>query len=129
MVQTVTEIEREVREADGRRVAALLSNDLAALDELLADELTYVHSNGHLDTKASYIESLRSGSTRYLEMMMRDLSCRAYEDVALLSGGFSARVMTGRGEVTPNARVLIVYVKRDGHWQMAAWQSTSMSAS
>ena len=61
MVQTAADVEREVLEADAGRVKALLENDFVALEALLGDDLTYVHSNGHLDTKASYIEGLRSG--------------------------------------------------------------------
>ena len=130
MVQTATEIEREVLAADKQRVKALLSNDIAALEDLLADDLTYVHSNGMLDTKASYIDALRSGASRYLTMDMSDLVVRVYGETALVTGTFKARVMTARGEVTPNPRVLIVYVKRPSSkgWQMSAWQSTSLPA-
>ncbi|HWC29542.1 MAG TPA: nuclear transport factor 2 family protein, partial [Dehalococcoidia bacterium] len=70
MVQTAADIEREVREADAGRVKALLESDLAALEALLGDDLTYVHSSGALDTKTSYIESISSGRARYLAMDM-----------------------------------------------------------
>jgi ketosteroid isomerase-like protein len=121
-------VEREVLETDARRVQALLSNDFAALEDLLADDLTYVHSNGHLDTKDTYIGVLRSGATRYLSMEMSGLSVRADGNAAVVAGTFEARVQTRNGEVNPKPRVLIVYVKRDGRWQMLAWQSTNIAA-
>jgi uncharacterized protein (TIGR02246 family) len=127
MVQTAADVEREVRDVDAERVRALLENDFPALEALLADDLTYVHSNGHLDTKSSYIESLRSGASRYLSMDMADVSVRALGDIAVINAKFDARVLARGTEVNPKPRVLIVYAKRDGRWQMIAWQSTSIA--
>jgi uncharacterized protein (TIGR02246 family) len=128
MVQTAADIEREVREADEGRVKALLANDFPALESLLGDDLTYVHSNGMLDTKTSYIESLRSGASRYLQMDMSDVTVRVLgEDIAVINAKFDARVQTRGGEVNPRPRVLIVYAKRGGRWQMVAWQSTPIA--
>jgi hypothetical protein len=128
MVQTAAEVEQEVLAADGERVRALLANDLPALEALLGDDLAYVHSNGMLDTKASYIGSLRSGNSRYLTMDMSDVSVRALgENVAVINAKFDARVRVRGGEVNPKPRVLIVYSRREGRWQMVAWQSTPIA--
>lgn len=128
MVQTAAEVEREVLQADAARVKALVENDVGALEQLLGDDLTYVHSNGTLDTKASYIEALRSGRSRYLTMDMSETAVRALGDTALINARFEARVKVGDGEVNPRARVLIVYAKRDGRWQMVAWESTAIAS-
>jgi uncharacterized protein (TIGR02246 family) len=128
MVLTAAQVEQEVLAADGERVRALLANDFEALEALLAADLTYVHSNGMLDTKASYIQSLRSGVSRYLTMDMSDVSVRALgEDVAVINAKFDARVLVRGNEVNPKPRVLIVYARRDGRWQMVAWQSTPIA--
>jgi hypothetical protein len=127
--ETAAVVEREVLETDARRVQALLSSDFAVLEDLLADDLTYVHSNGNLDTKDTYIGALRSGATRYLSMVMSGLRVRANENTAVVTGTFEARVQTRGGEVNPKPRVLMVYVKRDGRWQMLAWQSTNIAVS
>ena len=128
MVQTAAQVEQEVLAADAERVRALLANDFAALEALLGGDLAYVHSNGMLDTKASYIESLRSGASRYLTMDMSDVSVRTFgEDVAVINAKFEATVQVRSGVVNPKPRVLIVYARRDGRWQMVAWQSTPIA--
>ena len=127
MVQTAAEVEREVLQADAARVKALVENDVDALEQLLADDLTYVHSNGMLDTKESYIGGLRSGHSRYLTMDMSDVEVRSFGDSALINAKFNARVKVGDREVNPQPRVLIAYAKRDGRWQMVAWQSTPIA--
>ena len=127
MVQTAADVEREVLAADAGRVKALLANDFAALELLLGDDLTYVHSNGMLDTKESYLSGLRSGASRYLSMDMSDVAVRASGDTAVINAKFDARVLVRGNEVHPTPRVLIVYMKRDGRWQMIAWQSTPIA--
>lgn len=130
MVQTTSELEQEVLQADGARVQALLSQDYEAADRLFADEMTYCHSNGNQDTKASYMDGLRSGRSRYAEMNMFDMNARIYGETAVLSGKFTAKVVIGGGEREANllSRVLMVWVKREGRWQMVAWESTPTSA-
>ena len=44
---------------------ALIAADVAALDRLYAETMIYTHSNGSVDDKKSYIESLRSGKAKY----------------------------------------------------------------
>jgi ketosteroid isomerase-like protein len=128
MVQTAADIEREVLQADAARVKALIENDVDALEQLLGDDLTYVHSNGMLDTKESYIGSLRAGASRYLTMDMSDVAVRLLGDTAVITAKFNARVKVGDREVNPQPRVLIVYARRDGRWQMVAWQSTPIAS-
>jgi hypothetical protein len=129
MVQTTSELEQEVLAADAERVRTLLAQDYDAAEKLFADELTYCHSNGSQDTKLSYMNGLRAGNSRYAEMNMFDMTTRIYGETAVLSGKFTAKVITAsRGEVNLISRVLMVWAKRDGHWQMVAWESTPTSA-
>ena len=55
----------EVLAADDARYRAMERSDLAALDRLCADELSYAHSSGVRDTKAEYLGTVASGYYRY----------------------------------------------------------------
>jgi hypothetical protein len=50
---------------EDRRYAAMLYKDVKMLRSLLHDQLTYVHSSGTTDTKASYIAGLEAGTWDY----------------------------------------------------------------
>ena len=54
----------EILAAENARVEALLRADYDAVDRLLGEDLTYTHSTAVLDTKAMFLESLRSGRLR-----------------------------------------------------------------
>jgi len=47
-----------VKSADRAWADATVKGDAAALQNLLADDLTYTHSNGETDTKKIYVDNL-----------------------------------------------------------------------
>src|SRR5207244_2467773 len=57
--------EKEILALEDRRCAAMTAGDLASLEKLLHDELLYTHSSGVMDTKASWLLSMKYGKTRY----------------------------------------------------------------
>ena len=119
-----TPAEQAVRQVEDRRVKAMIDDDFAALDAVLADDLTYAHSSGALDTKASYLESLKSGKTKYLTFDRTPSVVRLYGDTAVITG---AATLSLRGQAAPfSLRYTVVYVRRDGQWRMVAWQSTRL---
>ena len=119
-----TPAEQAVRQVEDRRVKAMIDDDFAALDAILADDLTYAHSSGALDTKASYLEALKSGKTKYLTFDRTPSVVRLYGDTAVVTG---AATLSLRGQAAPfSLRYTLVYVRRDGQWRMVAWQSTRL---
>ena len=126
MVQA-SAIEREILEADEIRVKGLLSNDIDAVEKLLGEDLSYVHSNGRMDNKETYMDALRSGRTRYLTMDLSDVTVRGWGDTGVITNIFDAKVQTANGEVNLHSRALLVYAKRDGRWQLIAYESTPTS--
>ena len=112
--------------ADLARFTAQTSNDFAALGQLLADDLIYTHSSAAVDGKASFIESMRSGTVKYESIEPRDVQVRVYGNTAVITGAGRFRV-TARGEKLDNQlRYTNVWVLRDGRWQMVSWQSTKI---
>ena len=57
--------EKQIRQLEEQRYAAMLAGDVAALDRLLDNALTYTHSSGVVDTKASYIAGVRDKVWEY----------------------------------------------------------------
>lgn len=115
-----------VRRAEDQRIAAMIKADLAALDTLLAEELTYTHSNGRVETKAQFLAALKSGDLRYEAIDREDLTVRSYGETAVFTGRATLRVKSKGQENRFLVRFIDVYVKRNGRWQMVAWQSTRL---
>lgn len=115
-----------IEQVERRRFAAMVAQDVATLEPMLAEELRYVHSNGQLENKPQFIETIRSGRLRYLAITVQELDVRTYGDVAVLDGLLTADAQAGNQPVKLTLRFIDVYVNRDGRWQLVAWQSTRL---
>jgi ketosteroid isomerase-like protein len=121
--RTESETQDEIRQLEGRRLRAMMDADTAALDRILGDDLTYTHSNGAVDTKASFLAAIKSGKLKY-ESVTTDGQVRVQGDTAVVTGRGAMRVRAGDRQLDMAVRFTDVYVKRDGRWQMITWQST-----
>jgi hypothetical protein len=120
-------VDTQALSVERARVAAVLGRDIKALDAICAEDLTYVHASGRVDTKASYIEAIRSDELHYIAWDLKGIHARVFGDTAVLDGEYHVRVINRRMQPDPldmNVFILTVYVKRDGRWQQVAWQTT-----
>ena len=119
--------EEMISELEGRRLQAMIQADTAALEGILADDLTYTHSSGQTDTKASFLGALKSGTIKYDSILTRDVRVRLYGSAAVVTGSAQVEVEVGQQRLSLAIRFTDVYAKKDGRWQMVAWQSTRIA--
>ncbi len=103
--------------------------DYAMLDKFLADDLTYTHSNGASDTKASYIQKMKDGKMRYFkadyvaEPRVQILG----KDSALTFGKVNVVTLGANASQVPATLIFLhVFAKRHGQWQLVAHQSAKV---
>jgi ketosteroid isomerase-like protein len=118
--------EQQVLEAEKSRFDVMLKGDADALSSFLADELTYTHTTGRTDTKSSFVTSLKSGAVKYQAIEPEDRAVHVYGDAAVVTGQAKLKVVAGAQELSFRVRYTEVCVRRDGRWQLVAWQSTRL---
>ena len=110
-------------DAQAARLKATIDADIETLETYLADDLTYSHNTGWVETKSEYLATVESATLDYQSATPRDVEVRIYGDIAVLTG---LADMTGllRGEpVTLTIRFLEVSRRVGDSWQLTAWQS------
>ena len=112
----------EIRALEEQRFQAQVGGDIAGLERLLSDQLVYTHSNASVDTKASFIEAIRTRRP-YQKVERSGEDVRLHGDTAVVTG--QARIDLNGG-ARLNLRYTDVWVKTAGGWQMVAWQSTRL---
>lgn len=115
-----------LRAAESTRFKAQVDVDRRQLDLLLDDDLEYVHSNGELDSKDSFIESLTSGRRDYVSTTFEIQSVRFLGDVAIIRGTAKVTVAERGKPLELDIGYTDVWVWKDGRWQMTAWRSARM---
>jgi ketosteroid isomerase-like protein len=118
--------EQIVIELDRKRMTAMAQKDIATLNEVIADDLVYTHSSARLDTKASLIGNMESGSTVYTSVVPSDVKAQDLGDTVVLTGSCRISVNAGGRPNSFGVRFTDVYAKRGGKWQMVTWQSTRL---
>jgi len=116
----------EALKAEQDRYAAQMKGDAAAMQRLIGDDLVYIHSSTVQDTKASFIESIRSGNVKYRTMKRGDVKVRTYGCIAIVSGGASFEVTVKGEDRTLKLLFHAVYAKRAAGVQFVSWQATKL---
>ena len=115
-----------LRAAEIKRFEANVNADAKTLGQLLDDGLEYVHSNGELDSKQSFIESLTSGRRDYAKAEADIETIRILGDVAIIRGKAKVTVIDAGTSRDLHIGYTDVWVWKDGRWQMTAWRSSRL---
>lgn len=119
--------EEQIKQTDRRWAEATIKMDLAALERILSDDLTYTHSSGRTETKAEFVNATKTQSLKYESVEPQDVKVRVRGNTAILNMAASMTVRPAGGQSnTFRARILRVYVRDKGAWRLAAHQSTRM---
>jgi len=117
----------EALKAEDARYAAQTTNDFAAMEKLFGSDLTYNHSSGASDDKAAYIDSMRSGRTKYRKMTRNsDVKTRTYGCLALITGTAVFEVTSAGQDRTVPLRFHAIWAKRPSGLEFVSWQSTGI---
>lgn len=118
----------DVLQVDKARGDALAHQDFATVESSMADDLVYCHASGKVDSKASYMASLRAGTLHYTSVESNWQAPRIIGDVAVLTGPVTISVLNGTAPRTLSLQSTAVYAKRGGKWLLIAYQSTPLPA-
>jgi len=114
----------DILAAEQRRCDALIRRDLAALGNLLADDLVHIHTNGQAETKTQYLESI-AGTIEFLSIDRLDADVCIVGDLAVLRGRVNQliRVAGHDGDIPLPIYATIVW-RNAGGWRVFSFQAT-----
>jgi len=121
--------ESEVRLAERQRFEAMMKQDVVALDTLLDDDLTYVHTGGDLQSREEFLDMIKKQTLVYESIAPSEVRVRVYDGLAVATGRSQQRVRSASGVQNFAIRFIEVYVRRDARWRLAAWEATRLTGS
>ena len=96
--------ESALRQAQAIRFQAMIDMDVATVDTLLTDDLTYTHSTGRVESKSEFLKALQSRTMQYLSITPQDIQVRIYDDSAVLVGNTAVRVHVSGQDLAASGR-------------------------
>ncbi|WP_277189428.1 nuclear transport factor 2 family protein [Caballeronia sp. BR00000012568055] len=118
-----------IRGLERDRFRAMVEGDGAALDTLLAENVSYVHTNGKRETKRQFIDAITAGRRRYrqIEIQSQDV-VPAGKDTCIVSGRALIEMESKNGALLFPIAYTAVHVQADaGQWQLLALQATRVA--
>lgn len=106
--------------AEDTRFQAQIRHDVAAVGRAMADELTYTHAVGRIQTKAEYLTAFQNGRAPYRSIVAEGRTARVSGDLGVTHGALKMEV----GENRLSSSYLAAYVWRNGRWQLLYWQTS-----
>ncbi|MFZ6010877.1 MAG: nuclear transport factor 2 family protein [Bacteroidota bacterium] len=123
VVQAQSLEEKEIVAAVETLRKAMIDADKTGLENLTADDLSYGHSSGRVEDKASFVESLVSGKSDFVTMILSDQTVKIVGTTALVRHKLQGDVNDGGKAGTINLGVLLVWQKQNGRWKLLARQA------
>jgi len=106
---------------------ATIAGDRSTLDKLAAEELSYGHSSGRLESKAEFIESLASGKSGFSAIELSDQSVNIVDNIALVRHVFvGTRRNAPAGDDKMKLSILTVWLQRQEQWKLVARQAAKL---
>ena len=108
--------------------AAQVAADAKTLESLCEPELSYSHSDAHIEDRATFVANATNGKSKFTSLAYQDPTIRVAGDAAIVRFhwvGESESVPDGKKSSTSLA-VLMVWQKRGGVWKLLARGSTKV---
>jgi ketosteroid isomerase-like protein len=113
----------DIAALDKRWSDAIIKQDTAALDKLLASDLVYGHASGVLDTKATYLSKIKEGKQVYKSFDQRSVTVNLYKDSAVTHSWARVTGINPQGNFDDKIMMLHIWVKQGNEWRLAAHQT------
>jgi hypothetical protein len=122
-----TEEDAVAKKVEAFRVAQFEA-DAKAFDVLCAAELSYSHSDGHVEDKATFIANSTSGKSKYLSLQYLDPQIRVVGTAAIVRFhwvGESQSVADGK-KSNSNLHILMNWQKQGADWKLLSRAATKL---
>ena len=116
--------ESDLIDLEQELAAAVLALDFDTLDEIYAEDFLFTHSTGDVDTKATWIEALRSGRSSYTARSIDQITVEIHGSIAVTSGRIHAKSESNDPRWHEYSIWYVrVYETQNGRWRLLTHRS------
>jgi ketosteroid isomerase-like protein len=105
---------------------AMIDGDKAALQKVTADQLSYGHSSGRVEDKATFVENIVSGKSDFVTIDLTGQTVAVAGDAAIVRHTLAATTNDGGTPGSVKLNILLVWQKQKGDWKLLARQAVKV---
>ena len=120
--------EQAVAAAAEKLRVAMIDPTPAALTALVANDLSYGHSGGRVDTKDSFIGDLIAGKSDFVTIVITDQTIKVVGNTAIVRHALTADTNDSGKPGKVQIKILGVWQQQGGQWKLLARQAVRVAA-
>ena len=107
--------------------AAQFAADAKTLDALCAAELSYSHSDGHVEDKATFIANATNGKSKFLSLEYQETNIRVVGPAAIVRFHWVGEQALADGKKSAtNLHILMNWQKQGADWKLLSRSATKL---
>ena len=119
------EVRHEIDQKEDAWRDAILKQNIAALDALLADDYMAISSYGILQNKEQALANVRSGQLHFTALEFSDRKVHFYGTTALVTSRAEVTATVGGNDISGSYRYIRVYVRdARGVWKVVSFEAS-----
>jgi len=107
---------------------AMIDGDKTGLQNITADQLSYGHSSGKVEDKATFVENIVSGKSDFVTINLTNQTIAISGDVAIVRHALFATTNDNGNPGNVNLNILLIWQKQKGQWKLLARQAVKIAA-
>ena len=119
--------EKAVAEVVEKLRQAMVDGNKTALENCVADELSYGHSGGHVEGKAEFVDKIVTGKSDFVTIELLDQTISISGNTAVVRHKLNATTNDNGKPGEVHLLVLLVFQKQKGEWKLLARQAVKAS--
>jgi len=117
-------IHREIESLEQQWRQAILTNNVAAMNDLLSDDYIGITSNGTVENKAQALAQRRAGTVTITRLDLSDVHIRVYGNTAVVTSVADLAGSNGDSDISGKYRYTRVYARRLGKWKIVSFETS-----
>jgi len=117
-------MQEDVIKLENEFARSVASNDVDAIDRILADEWIIIDPDGSIIDKARFLGVIKSGALSHESMESTDLRVRLYVNTAVVTGLTTTKGKFMGQDFASCERATDIFVKQTDRWQCVLTQLT-----
>lgn len=118
--------EKDVAAAVESLRKAMIDGGEAALKSITAEELSYGHSSGKVEDKASFVANIVSGKSDFKTIDLSEQTIKVIDNIAIIRHKLVAETADNGKPGNPNLHVLLIFQKQKGDWKLLVRQAVKL---
>lgn len=112
--------EQTVLDLSKKKFGWMIRMKFDSLQAVLDERLVFVHSNGWTEKGTEFLDDIKSGKLKYVNIEIQESSARAYPGTAIVVGKGKFSVVLEGTPLDINLYYTEVYIQKKGKWLLAS---------